>query len=28
MADYTIINEGDLKEYQAKIENWWKSLKI
>lgn len=28
MADYTIINEGDLEEYQAKIENWWKSLKI
>jgi dephospho-CoA kinase len=28
MADYTIVNEGDLKEYQVKIENWWKNLRI
>lgn len=28
MADYTIINEGELEEFQTKIENWWKNLKI
>mgnify|MGYP001063030656 CR=1 FL=1 len=28
MADHTIINEGELEEFQVKIENWWNNLEI